>query len=99
MMEAEGVDMSGFTYDDLPDAPELVEPRRRSKKNKRKSKEPKKRDTKKQKQEKVISLKSYSEASDKGNSKPSSGIVTSIQVDTIPSPPTSQQTTPLPTTT
>src|ERR1044072_8249152 len=72
MMEEEGIDMSGFNYDDLPDAPELVEPRKRSKK--RKSEKPKKEESKKQKKEKVIGLSSYSEPSDRGNSdKPSSG--------------------------
>src|ERR1044072_1179538 len=53
---------------------------------------PKKKDTKKQKKDKVIGLTSYSEPSDKGTSdKLSSGIFTSIQVDTIPSSPTTQK--------
>ena len=98
MMEEEGIDMSGFNYDDLPDAPELVEPRRGS--NKRKSEKPKKKEAKKQKKDKVIGLSSYSESSDRGNSdKSTSGIFTSIQIDTTPIPSfqTTQQTQPPPT--
>ena len=95
MMEEEGIDMSGFNYDDLPDAPDLVEPRRKKKKSKKEVEEPKEKKSKKQKKEKVIGLSSYSEPSDRGNfDKPSSGVFTSTHLDTIPSPPNTQQTTP-----
>jgi hypothetical protein len=93
MMEEEGIDMSGFNYDDLPDAPELVELRKRSKK--RKSEKPKKKESKKQKKDKDIGLSSYSEPSKGTSTKTSSGtVITSTHSDTIPTPPTSQQTTP-----
>ena len=90
--------MSGFNYDDLPDAPVLVEPRKRKKKSRSEAEESKKKKAKKQKKEKVIGLTSYSEPSDKGNSdKPSSGTFISFHVDTIPSPPTSHTSTQIPT--
>src|ERR1044072_4758349 len=96
MMEAEGIDMFGFSYDDLPDAPILVESRKRKKKS-AEAEEPKQKKAKKQEKEKVIGLTFYSEPSDKGNSdKPSSGFISS-HVDTTPTPPTSHTSTQIPT--
>src|ERR1044072_3654833 len=85
MMEEEGIDMSGFNYDDLPDAPDLVEPKRRKKKRgSKEEEEPKKKHSKKKKKEKTIGLSSYSKPSDKGNSaKPSSGTLNSSHLNTI----------------
>src|ERR1044072_3403238 len=63
MMEEQGFDMSGFNYDDLPDAPDMVGPRKSSskRKNKKDVEEPKQKKSKKQKKEKAIGLSSYSE--------------------------------------
>src|ERR1044072_937425 len=75
MIQEEGVDVSGFRYEDLPDGPDLVDPKKKKKKKKRKAEgeEQKKKHSKKHKKEKVIGLSSDSEASakvtsDKGTS-------------------------------
>jgi hypothetical protein len=75
----------------------MVGPRKGKKKKRSEGEEPKKKKGKKQKTDKVTGLKSYTEASGKGTSaQTSSGISSSIQVDTIPIPSfkTSQQTQP-----
>src|ERR1044072_9088430 len=95
MMQEQGFDMSKFDYDKLPDALEFVEPRKGKKKKRSESEEPEKKKGKKPKKAKVVGLSSYSEASGRGNSdKPTSGIFTSIHIDTIPIPSfqTTQQT-------
>src|ERR1044072_4154228 len=86
-----------FNYDKLPDAPDLVEPRKGKKKKRSESEGPEKKKSKKQKKDKGVGLSSYSEASGKGTpAQTSSGISISIHPDTIPisSSQTTQQTQP-----
>src|ERR1044072_6040026 len=67
MMQEAGFDMSSFNYDKLPDAPDLVEPRKGKKKKRSESEGPEKKKSKKQKKGKVAGLSSYSEASERCN--------------------------------
>src|ERR1044072_5461352 len=91
-LQQEGINTSSFRYEDLPDCPPDMRPKKK-KNNKRKSEgeEPKQKQPKKPKKAEVLGLSTYSESSGKGTSNtPTSGISAS-DVDTIP-PLTSSQT-------
>src|ERR1044072_8973083 len=87
MMQQDGIDTSGFRFEDIPIAPADVYSKKKKKKKKRsEGEEPeKKKKSKKKKVEKAADLKSYSEASEQGTSaKPSTSISFSISSDAIP---------------
>src|ERR1044072_9017621 len=97
-MQQEGLDTSSFRYEDLPDCPPDMRPKKkRSKKRKTKGKEPKQKQPKMPKKANVFGLSTHSESSEKGTSIPPTGISISENIGTTLSTSSAQPTQPSPT--
>src|ERR1044072_3852550 len=99
MIQQDGIDTSGFRFEDIPIAPADEYSKKKRKKRSTEGDEHKKKKSKKDKKSKedkkdnVFGLQSNSESSGRGNSEqPSSGIPVSIHSDTILLPFSSQTT-------